>query len=142
VTVNVRTREMLLRAEHYAKAMGVKVPFALAQGSYNPGAVTKSAGTHDRGGALDIRTRDHAASQLPRMVKALRMAGFAAWTRDARDGFAPHIHAVAIGDRQLSPSAARQVPSYFAGRNGLRNQAADRDAAVGRPVPDWARRYA
>lgn len=142
VTVNVRTQQMILRAEKYAKAMGVKVPFAIAQGSYNRGGVSASAGTHDGGGALDIRTRDHSAGQIPLMVKAMRMAGFAAWSRDARDGFSPHIHAIAIGDREASPIAKRQVQSYFAGRNGLKNNAADRDArAVGRPIPDWARRY-
>ncbi|MBL8935887.1 MAG: peptidoglycan-binding protein [Archangium sp.] len=142
VTVNVRTQQMLLRAEKYAKAMGVKVPFGLAQGSYNPGGVTQSGGTHDRGGALDIRTRDHSPGGVVLMVKALRQAGFAAWSRDSRDGFSPHIHAVAIGDRQLSAAAANQVQSYFAGRNGLRNNAPDRDrATAGRPIPNWARRY-
>ncbi len=142
VKMNVRTQQMLLRAEKYAKAMGVKVPFVLPQGSYNPGGVTQSGGTHDRGGALDIRTRDHSARGVVLMVKALRQAGFAAWSRDSRDGFAPHIHAIAIGDRQLSDAAANQVKSYFAGRNGLRNQAPDRDrGTAGRPVPNWARRY-
>jgi hypothetical protein len=143
VTMNGRTKEMILRAEKYAKSMGVKVPFVVSQGSYNRGGVSASAGTHDGGGALDIRTRDHVASQVPGMVKALRMAGFAAWSRDARDGFTPHIHAVAIGDRELSASARNQVQSYFAGRNGLRNQGLDRDrSTAGRPIPDWAQRFA
>jgi hypothetical protein len=142
VTVNVRTRELLLRAEQYAKGLGVRVPFTITQGSYNAGGVGASAGTHDRGGALDLRIRDLPSSQVPLMVRALRMAGFAAWTRGNGDGMAPHLHAVAIGDRQLSSEAASQVRQYFDGRNGLRNHGYDRDrATAGRPVPDWAKRY-
>lgn len=78
VKMNVRTQQMLLRAEKYAKAMGVKVPFVLPQGSYNPGGVAASGHTHDGGGALDIRTRDHSPRGVVLMVKALRQAGFAA----------------------------------------------------------------
>lgn len=59
------------------------------------------------------------------MVIALRYAGFAAWFRDTGD-LGPqspaHIHAIAVGDRELSPAAQEQVigeGGYFQGMDGL-----------------------
>ena len=50
--VNTRTRLMLAAAD-------ARVPFAirLTQGSYNPGGVGASAGTHDGGGVVDVDGR-------------------------------------------------------------------------------------
>src|SRR5436305_6822542 len=48
VTLNTRTKAMLVAAEGL---LGYQV--GLAQGSYNPGGVDASAGTHDGGGATD-----------------------------------------------------------------------------------------
>ncbi|MCJ7624312.1 MAG: LysM peptidoglycan-binding domain-containing protein, partial [Anaerolineaceae bacterium] len=59
------------------------------------------------------------------LILALRTAGFAAWFRDfdeLYDGSPVHIHAVAIGDKQLSEPAAQQLDGeygYFYGYSGL-----------------------
>ncbi len=97
--VNVRTKIMIERVEAYAKKMGVPVPVIIVQGSYSS-SVSASGGTHDGGGALDIRTRHLSLENVKKLVKAFRMAGFAAWKRGyGGDSFDPHIHAIAIGDR-------------------------------------------
>lgn len=148
VTVNRRTEEMIKRAEfimrHEHGHKGFK--FELTQGSYS-GSVGASAGTHDGGGALDIRTRGLPNGRIDDMVKSLREAGFAAWSRGrGHDSFSPHIHAIALGDRELSGrgtsfGAADQIPDYARGQNGLSNHARDPDHKLGRPVPQWARKY-
>lgn len=139
--MNVRTRQMLRRAESFAKSMGVKVPVWIVQGSYTS-AVSASGGTHDQGGALDISTSGRSVSEVQKLVKALRMAGFAAWKRGyGDDNFTQHIHAIAIGDRQLSSAARNQVAEYFRGGDGLVGSARDGDSEVGRPWPKWANKY-
>ncbi len=140
--MNARTLQMLQRAEKYAKQMGVRVPFFVVQGSYS-NDVSASGGTHDHGGALDLRTWDRPRSEVVKMVKALRMAGFAAWKRGyGGDTFDPHIHVIAIGDKQLSSSARNQVREYFAGGDGLIGSAPDGDRhEAGRPIPKWALKF-
>jgi peptidoglycan hydrolase-like protein with peptidoglycan-binding domain len=145
VTMNVRTREMLQRAERYSKALGGPASFSLSQGSYHPG-VGLSAGTHDGGGVLDVRINSVPRATADKIVKALRMAGFAGWRRGVNDGLPPHIHAVAIGDRQASRAAKSQVAEYFRGGDGLRGNRRDIHLTsvghrIGRPVPSWATRY-
>ncbi|MBX7097727.1 MAG: peptidoglycan-binding protein [Myxococcaceae bacterium] len=140
VTLNERTKVMLQRAELYAHKLGVHGDFGLVQGSYHPG-VAASAGTHDGGGAMDVSVAGRSHATQLKMVKALRLAGFAAWTRGPADGFSPHIHAIAIGDRDLAPLARQQVHDYFAGRNGLASNLVDPDRAVGRPYPRWAAKH-
>lgn len=132
-TVNRRTAAMLATA---AKWAGVTIH--LTQGSYNAGGVAASAGTHDGGGAVDISTNAWSSATRVRVVLALRKAGFAAWLRTPSQGFAYHIHAIAIGDREASRGAANQVQSYFNGRNGLANNGSD-DAE--RRWPNWADKY-
>ena len=146
VTLNVRTRELLQRAEKISRSLGGPSSFALSQGSYHPG-VGASAGTHDQGGVLDIRIGNYSRATADKMVKALRMAGFAGWRRGVNDGLAPHLHAVAIGDREAAPVARNQVREYFRGGDGLRGTRRDLHLgssghAIGRPVPAWARRFA
>lgn len=131
-TVNVRTREMLKLAATWA---GVTI--TLTQGSYNRG-VSASAGTHDGGGVVDISVNAWSASTRSRVVLALRKAGFAAWLRTPAQGFSYHIHACAIGDREMAGGAKNQVQAYFNGRNGLANNGAD-DAE--RRWPNWADKY-
>lgn len=141
--LNKRTLEMMNRAEFIMRnKFGHKdFDFIVVQGSYS-GSVAASGGTHDRGGAIDIHTRSYNKGTVDDMVKALRMAGFAAWSRGRGfDRFDPHIHAIAIGDRELSSSAASQVQEYFNGGDGLVGSAADPDRHLGRPVPAWARRF-
>lgn len=133
-TVNKRTREMLERAEVKLNRNGQDLP--LAQGSYSS-SVGASAGTHSGGGAVDILSGDW------NIAKALREVGFAAWVRTPSEGpWGYHIHAVAIGDREMSSAARNQVAAYFAGRNALANNRADSAPSwVGRPYPSWAAKY-
>ena len=129
IIVNQRTVWMLGHAE---ALYGGTHDFLLAvtQGSYNRG-VSASFGTHDGGGAVDISMRDlndfnHVLSdEADQMIYGLRHAGFAAWVRDENslyDGSPLHIHAIAIGDAELSPAAQSQLTGpegYFRGMNGL-----------------------
>lgn len=102
----------------------------VVQGSYTD-QVVGSFGTHAGGGAVDISIRDpkHPEVRLfddvEAMVHALRLAGFAAWYRAQDEVFpesVPHIHAIAIGDPELSSAAHEQLTGtagYFRGFNGL-----------------------
>ncbi len=82
--LNYRTVWML---KHAQKIYAGKIDFAgqaITQGSYNPGGVTASFGTHDGGGAVDLAVIDlHTGtvmrSEIPNAIRALRIAGFAAW---------------------------------------------------------------
>lgn len=141
--LNKRTVAMMDRAEYIMRnKFGHKnFNFSVIQGSYS-GTVAASGSTHDKGGAIDIHTRSYDKKTVDDMVKALRMAGFAAWSRGrGADSFDPHIHAIAIGDRELHPSAANQVQEYFNGGDGLVGSRPDPDRHLGRPVPAWARKY-
>jgi hypothetical protein len=118
---NRRTVDMIKWAEEKA---GFK--FVIGQGSYNTG-VSASAGTHDGGGAADFSVRDLTITQRIKMVRALKDAGFAAWYRPAIPNiWPPHVHAVAIKDKELAWLARAQVADYFAGRNGLKGHAKDK----------------
>lgn len=120
VTLNYRTLEMLTVVD---RALSFSI--VLTQGSYNT-SVSQSGGTHDGGGALDVRAHNLTSSQRESVVYQLRKAGFAAWLRTPAQGDWPyHIHAIAVGDRELSPAAADQVADYYAGRNGLASNAPD-----------------
>ncbi len=106
-------------------------PLHITQGSYVDN-VPESFGTHAGGGAVDIsvRVKSEPASllsehEITELVMALRQAGFAAWARlpgdlDALNGV--HIHAIAVGDRELSAAARRQLDGpegYFRGLDGV-----------------------
>jgi peptidoglycan hydrolase-like protein with peptidoglycan-binding domain len=142
VTLNGRTIEMLKQAEAWAKRHGVPTGWAMYQGSFHSGTAA-SAGTHDGGGAIDFKTtaQGKSAKQIRTMVEALRRAGFAAWHRAAPAWSPDHIHAIAIGDRDLSSGARAQVREYFAGGDGLSGSARDPHSAIGRPIPAWAKRF-
>lgn len=93
----------------------------LYQGSYNAGAVSQSAGTHDGGGVVDLSPYDHA-----RKVLELRRTGFAAYYRPRIPGlWEAHVHAVLMGNVKLSASAKAQVSEYLAGGDGLKGSAPD-----------------
>ena len=143
-TLNERTVWMLQRAE---QLYGGTIPIAstgVTQGSYNPGGVDASFGTHDGGGAVDITVRNIPIDwsikygDIPEMIDALRLAGFAAWFRDEREGLVPHIHAIAIGDRDLSYAAQLQLTGrygYFRGYDGYpRNNGSPLTARYGNMV--------
>jgi hypothetical protein len=139
--VNTRTRQMLAAAD-------AKLPFAirLTQGSYNPGGVGASAGTHDGGGVVDVTVTGLTTTQRWQLVRALRTVGFAAWLRTPAQGFAYHVHAVAIGDPDLWQQdgghvARDQVCDYWRGRNGLASHAADNTPSAYRVAFTWWERY-
>ena len=114
--VDWKTRAALEEAE---RRLGYDL--TVVQGSYNPGGVRQSGGTHDGGGVVDLLAWD-----WQRKVRVLRSIGFAAWYRPAISGlWGAHIHAVLIDHGRLSSSAAAQVASYRAGRDGLKGNRAD-----------------
>lgn len=129
--VNKRTRTML-----EAAAVIYGKPFTLVQGSYSRG-VAASAGTHNGGGVVDISTLGMSDAGRRAAEQALRKVGFFAWVRTPPK-FAYHIHAVAIGDRELSAAARLQIRQGFADRNGLAGNGPDpqRD-----PYPAWVDKY-
>ncbi|MGB7339675.1 MAG: SH3 domain-containing protein [Phototrophicaceae bacterium] len=133
-TLNQRTLFMLDNAQRIYDANGgtwANFRWLITQGSYNQGGVAASFGTHDAGGAVDISVIDTQngwvvmRDEVPAMLRALRIAGFAAWLRDTDelyDGSIVHIHAIAIGDEEASEIAQAQVSSdfgYLSGYNGL-----------------------
>jgi hypothetical protein len=139
--VNTRTRLMLAAAD-------AKVPFGirLTQGSYNPGGVGASAGTHDGGGVVDVTVTGLTTTQRWQLVKALRTVGFAAWLRTPAQGFSYHVHAVAIGDpdiwqRDGGHVARDQVCDYYKGLNGLASHAADNTPSAYRVSFTWWERF-
>jgi peptidoglycan hydrolase-like protein with peptidoglycan-binding domain len=120
-TLNTRTKAMLVAAEGI---YGSQV--TLTQGSYNPGGVDASAGTHDGGGAMDISVSGISSANRTKLLTALRKVGFAAWLRTPAQGFdAYHIHAMAISDPDLSSGAQHQTGDYYLGMNGLAGRGAD-----------------
>ncbi|MCB9450444.1 MAG: hypothetical protein H6672_03345 [Anaerolineaceae bacterium] len=131
--LNARTLAMLDHAEAIYRALGgetVNFRLAITQGSYTGGYVAASFGTHDGGGAVDLSVRSPQdfsllEDDIPLMLQALRLAGFAAWLREA-DQLSPgspiHIHAIAIGDAELSEAARAQIDGpfgYLRGYDGL-----------------------
>lgn len=117
--LNTRTRDMILAAE---KILGYQLQ--IIQGSYNAGGVSASAGTHDGGGAVDVWGKS--TSDAVKVTNAMRKVGFAAWFRTPSQGnWGYHVHAIAIGDAELSSGARNQVADYKAGRNGLANNGRD-----------------
>jgi hypothetical protein len=142
--LNTRTVAMLNHATVVYHALGglLSVDFtnALVQGSYNAGQVAASFGTHDGGGAVDLSVREPVSrnvmtEEIPALLRALRIAGFAAWLRDTDElypGSPIHIHAIAIGDAELSLAASDQINGpfgYLRGYNGL-----PQDSGI--PLPD------
>lgn len=137
-TVSARTLWMLQLAQHLYGGPGSML--RVVQGSYSPG-LAESFGTHDAGGAVDISIRNPANptevlwDEAPKMVAALRQAGFAAWYRPAGalgPGSTAHIHAIAIGDPELSEAARQQLDGpegYLRGLDGIPPQ-------YGGPHPD------
>src|SRR5262245_55765220 len=123
VQLNNRTLEMLEITE--LRGLRLLTPLSLSQDSYSS-SVSQSGGTHDGGSALDVRTGGSSAARIDSIVEELRKTGFAAWHPTPDQGDWPeHVHAVAIGDTELSQAAKDQVADYKAGRNGLANNGPD-----------------
>lgn len=132
VQLNARTLAMLDHAQALYSAAGgiIDLRLALTQGSYNAGGLAASFGTHDGGGAIDLSVRSRAdfsvlTGEIDPLIRALRVAGFAAWLRDTGDLYPDspiHIHAIAVGDRELSEAAGAQITGrfgYLRGYDGL-----------------------
>jgi len=140
MTINQRTFAMLTHAhELYGGELEIN-GYAITQGSYS-GSVDASFGTHLGGGAVDLSVlrRDTYTvlwDDIEPLIRALRTAGFAAWLRDYGELYTDspiHIHAIAIGDRELSEPAQDQLTGeagYFRGYTGLPV------ASYGGPFPD------
>lgn len=136
-TINQRTLDMISAAEGI-----VGYDIVVTQGSYNAGGVSASAGTHDGGGAVDISVLNKTATARWELVKALRTVGFAAWLRTPSQGNWPyHIHAIAVGDTDVSISARNQIADYFVGLNGLASHAADNTPAEYQVPFTWWEQY-
>lgn len=138
-TINQRTYAML---QHAAVLYGGEIDitsWAITQGSYHYNGIA-SFGTHLGGGAVDLsvmrkNTWTILVADINPLVHALRVAGFAAWYRQPGElfpGSPPHIHAIAIGDKELSQPAKDQLTGkfgYFRGYSGV-------PITNGTPAPD------
>jgi hypothetical protein len=128
-TINQRTFAMLAHAQQlYGGEIELTGP-AITQGSYTD-SLAASFGTHAGGGAIDISVMRRGTytvlwDDVEPLLRALRAAGFAAWLRDYGELHPDspiHIHAIAIGDQELSAAAAEQLTGeagYFRGSSGL-----------------------
>ncbi len=127
--INQRTLAILTHAQEIYGGELEITGYAITQGSYN-NSVAASFGTHSGGGAVDLSVLRRGTDtvlwdDIEPLIRALRAAGFAAWLREYgelhRDS-PIHIHAIGIGDKELSAAAEDQLtgPSgYFRGYNGL-----------------------
>jgi len=127
--INQRTMAMLTYAQVLYGGELAITNTGITQGSYNNN-VDASFGTHAGGGAVDLsvlRSGTYTVlwDDIGPLLNALRTAGFAAWLRDFGELYenSPiHIHAIAIGDQELSQAALDQltgVSGYFRGYSGL-----------------------
>lgn len=89
------------------------------------GGAADSAGYHDGGGCLDLRTWDLSTTQQQAVIHATRWGGAGSWIRGARQGMDPHIHLVLGTDDDLSTGAAWQFLNYVHGGDGLSGDGAD-----------------
>lgn len=119
-TLNARTYAML---EHASELYGGQLDItghAITQGSYHDNG-SASWGTHLGGGAVDLSVMQSGTytilwDEIPLLIRALRVAGFAAWLRRYGEIYPDspwHIHAIAVGDAELSQPARDQVDGVF-----------------------------
>ena len=92
------------------------------------GGAAASAGYHDLGGCMDVRTWDLTGDQLDRLIRVTRTRAGASWRRDetaAHGGMDSHCHITLGSDQPLSDGARASWQSYLNGDNGLANNASD-----------------
>ena len=131
--VNRRTNRMEIAAAEIRSGC----TWVVTQGSYNPGGVGASAGTHDGGGAIDVSVNRGCGTRR-NAVRALRAVGFAAWFRPTIPGlWDRHIHAIALNDTDLAAGAADQVSEYYRGFDGLAGDGRDRGPQVPKHTWEW-----
>lgn len=149
--LNARTLWMLRLTDTIYTGRGD--PMRVTQGSYTDGE-DLSFGTHRGGGAVDIsiRVKSNPSDLLnleesDALVRALRSAGFAAWLRlpeDITPSVPLHIHAIAVGDQDLSTAALQQLTGpegYFRGLDGVPPEfgGSHQDRHGGPVLCDWMR---
>jgi len=128
-TVNARTLAMLAHAQELYGGEIELTGHAITQGSYHDNGAA-SFGTHLGGGAVDLSVLRRGTytvlwDDVEPLLYALRVAGFSAWLREYGEVYPDspiHIHAIAIGDRELSSAAEEQLTGeagYFRGFSGL-----------------------
>lgn len=128
-SINTRTYAMLKQAALLYDGEIDVAGGAIIQGSYSTNHID-SLDVHLGGGEVDISvTRPNSDSvlypEIEPLIRALRTVGFAAWLRDDDEmgtGLGDHIHAIAIGDIDLSPAAREQLTGsagYLRGYDGL-----------------------
>ena len=128
-TLNQRTMAMLAHAQELYGGELEITGHAITQGSFHDNG-SASFGTHLGGGAVDLSVLRRGTytvlwDDIGPLIHALRAAGFAAWLREYGELCADspiHIHAIAIGDQELSPAAEEQLTGtagYFRGYSGL-----------------------
>lgn len=128
-TINARTLAMLSHAQELYGGEIELTGHAITQGSYHDNGAA-SFGTHLGGGAVDLSVLRKGTytvlwDDIPPALHALRVAGFAAWLREYGELYQDspiHIHAIAIGDKELSSAAQEQLTGpagYFRGYSGL-----------------------
>lgn len=139
-TINQRTHAMLVHAQELYGGELEITGYSITQGSYHDNGAA-SFGTHLGGGAVDLSVLRRGTytvlwDDVGPLLHALRLAGFAAWLREYGELYenSPiHIHAIAIGDQELSAAANQQLvgeSGYFRGYDGIPVPAG------GSPVPD------
>lgn len=92
------------------------------------GGATASAGYHDRGGCIDVRTWNLTAAEQQILWNVAREYGFWFWKRDelpAHGGMEQHGHAIAGWDHDLAGGAAMQWVQAKNGRDGLARNGPD-----------------
>lgn len=147
-TINQRTYAMLQYAKELYRGEIDITGGAITQGSFSNNGPA-SFGTHLGGGAVDISvilpgTYTVLYSEIEPLIRALRTAGFAAWLRDWNElpGSGIHIHAIAVGDPELSEAAMEQLTGeagYFWGYAGYMNSSGEPvvDPHAGPLVCEW-----
>ena len=129
LTINQRTFAMLVHAQELYGGELEIAGYAITQGSYHDNGAA-SFGTHLGGGAVDLSVLRRGTytvlwDDIEPLLRALRAAGFAAWLREygeLYEGSPIHIHAIAIGDQELSDVAREQLigdAGYFRGYDGI-----------------------
>jgi hypothetical protein len=144
-TLNTRTFAMLQQA---ARLYGGEIDVAgkaILQGSYNSNSPDSRGG-----GAVNISVNRPNSSyvlytEIEPLIRALRTVGFAAWLRQQDEtglGTGIYIHAIAIGDDELSPAAQDELTGpagYLRGNDGLPISSGDpgRDRHGGPLICRW-----
>lgn len=138
--LNQRTLTMLSHAQELYGGELELTGYSITQGSYT-NSLSASFGTHAGGGAVDLSivrrdTNTVLWDDIEPLIRALRAAGFAAWLREYGELYPDspiHIHAIAVGDQELSAAAQEQLTGpagYFRGYSGLPIE------LYGTPAPD------